>query len=227
MATPSRAPARSSASAAEQVTPAVVLMAIAIGCALIGVVYYLMFLSPLETKTKKERSNKPNLERELTDAKKALESYNDDLAKLKELQGKLETLNNVLPADADIPGFLRSLTALCQANGIQIKLIQPQDEKIEPQFVRVRVLLKLDGEYLSLARFFNSVAQLPRVINMENITLSEPSVTEDRVILHATVTATTFRALAEDEKPKPADDKTKPGTPAANNAPNANAGGRR
>ena len=101
------------------------------------------------------------------------------------------------------------------------------DEQSRPPFKKAspipkgfnwEALLKLDGEYLSLARFFNSVAQLPRVINMENITLSEPSTVDERVILHATVTATTFRALADDERPKPAEDKPKPGAPANNNA---------
>ena len=66
--------------------------------------------------------------------------------------------------------------------------------------------LTLHGGFLSLARFFYQVAQLPRVINMENIKLGtptqDPTTREVRVV--ATVMATTFRGVVRPATPPPA-----------------------
>ena len=73
--------------------------------------------------------------------------------------------------------------------------IQPDSERVEQYFVRVPVRLEVTGSYLALARFFRAVSLLPRVINMENITLNEPEIENGEVKLKAKVLATTFRAL--------------------------------
>jgi type IV pilus assembly protein PilO len=129
-----------------------------------------------------------------------------------------QSLESVLPNDPDIPGFMRSINALAEASGLAIRLIQPVDERVERYFARIPVQMQVNGTYLSLARFFHSVSQLPRVINMENIKLQTP--TEDPnthdMMLSATLLATTFRGVATTGAPA---------TPGA--APAAAAGGAR
>ena len=92
----------------------------------------------------------------------------------KSARRRAESLQSVLPNDPDIPGFMRSVNNLAEAAGLQIRLSQPVAERAEQYYARIPVQLTLHGSFLSLARFFYQVAQLPRVINMENIKLSEP-----------------------------------------------------
>ena len=82
-------------------------------------------------------------------------------------------------------------------NGLQISLILPVEERVEQYFARIPVQLTVRGTYLSLARFFHSVSQLPRVINMENIRLGTPleDPVSHEVKLEAQVLATTFRGV--------------------------------
>jgi type IV pilus assembly protein PilO len=90
---------------------------------------------------------------------------------------------------------------LAEGSGLQIALIQPEAERIEQYFARIPVRLEVQGSYFALARFFRAVSQLPRVINMENIALSDPSTDGGEVKLKAKVLATTFRSLARGESP--------------------------
>ena len=62
-----------------------------------------------------------------------------------------------------------------------------------------------------IAKFFYGVGQLDRIINMENISLTEPQIKEgDEVVVKVSVLATAFRILDEakgDKRGKPGEKK--------------------
>jgi|GEM_PF-589866 len=159
--------------------------------------YYFVFYEPLNEERATEETRKTTLQQEFRTAEANLRRYNTDVAELARARQRAQQLQTVLPNDPDIPGFMRSVNALSEASGLQLALIQPVEERVEQYYARIPVQLEVRGSYLSLARFFHSVSQLPRVINMENIKLSDPR--EDPVShemrLKATVLATTFRGI--------------------------------
>jgi len=55
--------------------------------------------------------------------------------------------------------------------------------------------VQLLGRYHQVAKFFYGVGQLDRVINMENISLTDPKLQGDDVMVKAEALATAFRAL--------------------------------
>jgi type IV pilus assembly protein PilO len=62
--------------------------------------------------------------------------------------------------------------------------------------------VSLTGRYHQIAKFFNGVGQLDRVINMENISLTDPKPEGEDVVVKVEALATAFRA-----KPETAEDK--------------------
>jgi Tfp pilus assembly protein PilO len=180
--------------------------------------YYFVFYEPLNEERGNEETRKTTLQQEFRTAEGNLRRYNTDVAELARARQRAQQLQTVLPNDPDIPGFMRSVNALSEASGLQLSLIQPVEERVEQYYARIPVQLEVRGSYLALARFFHSVSQLPRVINMENIKLSDPR--EDAVShemrLKATVLATTFRGVTR-----------APGAPGARPAGAAAPGGAR
>jgi type IV pilus assembly protein PilO len=176
--------------------------------------YYFMFYEPLSEERAAEESRRATLQQEFRTAESNLRRYNSDVAELARARQRAQQLQSVLPNDPDIPGFMRAINALAEASGLQLSLIQPIEERVEQYYARIPVQLEVRGGYLALARFFHSVSQLPRVINMENIKLSDPR--EDPVSreirLKATVLATTFRGI---QRPAAA----RPGAPGAAASP--------
>jgi type IV pilus assembly protein PilO len=59
--------------------------------------------------------------------------------------------------------------------------------------------LELSGRYHQIAKFFYGVGQLDRVINIENISLGDPRVVGEDLLLRVDVLATAFRALDSTE----------------------------
>jgi type IV pilus assembly protein PilO len=80
-----------------------------------------------------------------------------------------------------------------------MRLVEPRPEEPQEQYVRLPVALHLSGRYHQLSRFFYNVSRLERAISMENIQLTEPTVTEEDVVLNVQVLATTFRRPGEED----------------------------
>ncbi len=164
--------------------------------------YYFAFYEPLSEERATEESRRTSLVTQRQTAEQNLRRYNTDVAELARARQHAQSLQTVLPNDPDMPGFMRSVNALAEASGLQIALVQPVEERVEQYFARIPVQLQVRGSFLSLARFFHAISQLPRVINMENIKLQNPTIdtATNEVKLNASVLATTFRSV----QPRPA-----------------------
>ena len=103
----------------------------------------------------------------------------------------------VLPEKAEIPAFLDDLNRLAELSGLRVKSVAPTTGSTEEYFTRVPVTLSLSGKYHQLAKFFYNVSRLERAINMENISLTEPKIVGDEVLLDVSVLATTFKRTME------------------------------
>jgi type IV pilus assembly protein PilO len=148
-----------------------------------------------------------NLEQETADAQRRHEVLQNDLnqarerqkeyLKLREELASREALDRqnlrVLPDTAEIPAFLDDLNRLAELSGLRVGQVNPRPEQSEQFFVRVPVSLSLGGKFHQLARFFYNVSRLERAINMENISLTQPTKDNDEINLSVSVLATTFR----------------------------------
>lgn len=163
----------------------------------VGAGYFFVFYTPLDEERTAEVARRTDLQNQRRTAADNLRRYNTDQAELARARQREESLRQVLPADPDIPGFMRSINALAEASGLQIALIRPVEERRSQYYARIPVELKVRGGYLALARFFHTISQLPRVINMENIKLKNPTVdpATREVHVEAEVQATTFRSV--------------------------------
>ena len=78
--------------------------------------------------------------------------------------------------------------------------------------------LQITGRFHQIAKFIYEVGKQDRIINMENLELSDPKVEGDDVVLKASCLATTFH-LIKKAAPPAAGTPGAPGTPAASGAP--------
>ncbi len=167
--------------------------------AAIGIIYYVAIHSPLEEEIAAAHAQHDELETRMTRARARQAQY---LAMREELASRegLDRANlRVLPEDAEMAAFLQDLNRLAEMSGLRIRLVEPRPEEPQDQYVRLPVALHLAGRYHQLSRFFYNVSRLERAISMENINLTEPTLTGEDVVLHVEVLATTFRRPSEEE----------------------------
>ena len=119
---------------------------------------------------------------------------------VKELDIKLKQALQELPDTREIPDFLRSISDLAREVGLEVPLFRPMPEVRKEFYAEVPVAISVEGTFHQVATFFDEVGRLPRIVNIAGITVREPKIGEDRILVKADCSATTFRYLDESER---------------------------
>lgn len=176
--------------------------------ALIGAGYYFVFHGDVEHELVTAQQSGIKLTDDLNKARAAEQSYQKDLAELAEREQREKELNQILPASTEYPQFLSAVQTAANDSGVSLSAWTPREKVPEKYYARVPMKLELTGRFLQIARFFHSVGQLDRIINMENISMTDPRTVDDEVVLKAEALATAFHVIAEGDAAD-GDDKTK------------------
>ena len=171
--------------------------AVVSGVLVLGVAaYYLMFFDDLSQSIDRARANEKTLHADLASARQNEFAYQRDLAELTERQQRQNQLAKVLPNSTEYPAFLSSLQSVSNTSGITLSAWAPQPEVAEKFYARVPMRLDVEGKFHQIAKFFYGVCQLDRIINMENISMTEPKELDRDYVVKVTALAPAFRALA-------------------------------
>jgi type IV pilus assembly protein PilO len=171
--------------------------------ALSAVVYFVVFYGDLATEIKAEQGQERQLREQLDDAKKAQRAFQLDLAELADRQQRQRELNKILPATTEYPAFLSSVQSVANIAGVNLSAWTPRDEVPDVFYARVPMHLEFEGRFHQLAKFFYNVGQLDRIINVENISMTDPRNKGDEVLLKVSCLATAFHSFDESKPAAP------------------------
>lgn len=169
----------------------------ALFAALIGVAYFIVFYGDLASSVTAEKNTETGLRAELSDARKAEFAYQQDLTELSQRQQHQRELVKILPTETEYPAFLSAVQNVANVAGVGLTAWSPMPEAPDQFYSRVPMRLSLRGRYHQIAKFFHGVGQLDRVINMENISLTEPKKEGEDIVVRVDALATAFRAKAD------------------------------
>ncbi|MDD5286604.1 MAG: type 4a pilus biogenesis protein PilO [Desulfuromonadaceae bacterium] len=136
----------------------------------------------------------------------------NNLPKLKaeydKLNSELDQALTELPNSKEIPSLLTSITSLGKNAGLDFLVFRPKPEALKDFYADVPVDIVVSGSYHSVANFFAAVANLPRIVNISNVSFSDIKSISNRMMAKVTCLATTFRFLdkkeiKDDKKPAP------------------------
>ncbi|HYJ08876.1 MAG TPA: type 4a pilus biogenesis protein PilO [Polyangiaceae bacterium] len=165
--------------------------------ALIGVAYFVVFYGDLQSSITAEQSTETKLRAELSAARKNEFSYQQDLAELSDRQQRQREQVKILPTETEYPAFLSAVQNVANVSGIGLTAWSPLPEVPDQFYSRVPMKVELRGRYHQVAKFFHGVGQLDRVINMENISLTDPKDEGEDMVVKVEALATAFRAKPE------------------------------
>jgi type IV pilus assembly protein PilO len=159
--------------------------------------YYVVFHSEIQSDIDRAKKNKQTLDAELVTAQEAERNYQKDIEELRERERRRGDLIKVLPVSTEYPAFLASVQDVANLVGVELTAWTPQEEVQEEFYAKVPMQIELSGRYHRIAKFFYNVGQVERIINMENITFTNPEVVDGDVVVKVAVLATAFHALDE------------------------------
>lgn len=120
-------------------------------------------------------------------------------AEYEQLNRELDQALTELPNSKEIPSLLTSITALGKNAGLDFLVFRPKAEVPKDFYAEVPVDIVVSGSYYSVANFFAAVANLPRIVNINNVSFSDIRNVSNRMLTKVTCLATTFRFLDKKE----------------------------
>jgi len=191
----------------------------------VGVAYYYVYLNPEIQANDKIRTRIEEKTRE----NEQLRQFEPKLADLNRqmaiLQQQMEIQKKIVPDDKDADQFIRLLHDTASTSGIEIRRYTAMPVASHEFFSDVPFAIDIDGPYYSVLNFFQRVSELERIVNIDNLQMSNTKTTGPAKVkgsyqyapgetVVASCTATTFFSH-EPETPAPATGPGQPGRPGA------------
>jgi len=180
-----------------------ILICFGIFLMLIGPFVYFSYL-PKVKKIDELKKKQKTLETRLVRAKakaKQLKHFRD---KLKKAQTEFTIAVKKLPEKKEIPSLLSSVSRSGHDAGLEFLLFEPKAELTKDFYAEIPVSIIVTGNYHKTALFFDKVARLHRIVNIDDIKMT---VTKESGELKTLCTAVTYRFV--ETKPEKGSKKSK------------------
>lgn len=121
------------------------------------------------------------------------------------LQKELENALTELPNSKEIPSLLTSITTAGKSAGLDFLTFRPKAETLKEFYAEVPIDIVVSGPFFGIANFFVAVGNLPRIVNISNVSFSDIRNDKGRNLVKVNCQATTFRFLDKSEIKGPVD----------------------
>ncbi len=151
-------------------------------------------LAILESAEKKEIDLRQTFDKKQSKAAN-LEAYKQQLDEMKRSFG---ALLRQLPNKTEIETLLTDISQTGIASGLDIDFFKPEGLSPKEFYAEYPIKLKVTGRYHQFARFISGVAALPRIVTVQDISITHPD-KESGVRLVMELTAITYQYIDESE----------------------------
>ena len=120
------------------------------------------------------------------------------VSQLREIEQSFGALLKQLPNKSEMDALLTDINQAGLGRGLQFELFKPAtQERMADFYAELPISVKVTGTYHDMGAFASDVAQLPRIV-----TLNDININVDKGTLNMDAVAKTFRYLDEDEVAK-------------------------
>ncbi|MFO7530569.1 MAG: type 4a pilus biogenesis protein PilO [Marinobacter sp.] len=143
-----------------------------------------------------ERVQKTEQELRKKYEEKAYQVANLDVfkAQMAEMEETFGALVRQLPSETEVPGLLEDITNTALGSGLSLQEIKLQPEQQRDFYAELPINIRVSGTYHELASFVSSVASLPRIVTLHDLTIKPTG--GDGEQLDMQVVARTYRYRA-------------------------------
>lgn len=186
-----------------------VLVFVVIGL-LLGGLYWQFVYKKLTANLEQAENDNQRMAQENAKLAKDIPEFEKLKTRVKELEVKISENQKALPTEAEVPAFFETLERKVTESGVEINKWRKLKEEPVEQFVKVPVEIEINGTFMQIKRFFASLVQkgvtpaVPtgetpvseereRIVSIENLALTNPTVKNREINLTAKFVAITFR----------------------------------
>jgi type IV pilus assembly protein PilO len=166
---------------------------------LVGAATWFLFLPTYEEMDQLE-TKLQELDKQLATAKINAAELEKFQAKMQEAEAQFKIAMRALPEQAEVPSLLTNVSKSGVELGVELLSFKPAAEVNKEFYAELPMEINIRGDYHHQAMFFDRVARLSRIININNISISADKAGRD---LNTLCTAVTYKFI-EPTPDKPA-----------------------
>lgn len=138
------------------------------------------------------------LQREVNNARAVASNIPAVEAEIGGMESDLELALKQLPNRKQFEDLLQDISTAGKKVGVTIKTIDRDKEVPRDFYAEVPFQLEIEGSYHDLARFFEMVASLPRIVNIGSLDISVSKESQAETRLRVAGKARTYRFLSDE-----------------------------
>lgn len=154
-----------------------------------------MLIQPTEERIDAQQVERRALDLDLAEKSEIAQNLNERRREMDVLEQKLAEALTELPEKKDVEELLAQINDIGKKSGLEISLVQPDREYVGGGefFARIPIRMTVSGNYHEIAMFLQEMANMRRIVNVNNINLGQPTLKNEKVVLQSSFLATTFR----------------------------------
>ncbi|HEU5197186.1 MAG TPA: type 4a pilus biogenesis protein PilO [Methylomirabilota bacterium] len=169
---------------------------------------YFLLLSPVQVRVDALVVKQKQAQDEVNKVRAQVAEIERFKREIAELEKRLALLKDRLPSDKETPTLYRAVSSAAEQSGLGVSLFQPKAAVPKDVVSEIPITISAQGSYHQLAKFFERVAGLPRVVNVNDFKMTGLGKSKDSMKADLTLATYMYRTAPP---PPPA----KPGAPAA------------
>ena len=185
--------------------PATKLGGLGIVIVLMTIANFFFLIDPTEGLIKGTISQRRTLDLELAEKSEIAQNLNDRRREMDVLEQKLAEALTELPEKKDIEELLAQINDIGRKSGLEISSVTPEREFVGGGefFARIPLKMTVSGNYHEIGLFLQEMANMRRIVNVNNIKLDAPALKNEKVVLQSSFLATTFRFVDQPKNETP------------------------
>jgi type IV pilus assembly protein PilO len=159
----------------------------------VGALYYFLIYQKMSAERETLHVQETKLQRRLSEVRAIAANISAFESEIADLEVQLGAALRQLPNKKQLEVLLTDISNLGKTAGVEISSFRRQQERVHDFYAEVPIAIELEGRYHDIARFFDLMSKLPRIVNMGalRVEIGSESLVETR--LRVSGTATTFR----------------------------------
>jgi type IV pilus assembly protein PilO len=137
---------------------------------IIGLFVYFFYMPKLQEIDDLKTGIKKS-ERRLKETKQKAAELEEYRKKMEMAQAKFRIVSRALPLKDEVPSLLTSVSQAGKDSGLTFLLFEPRAEERKDFYAEIPINMQLAGGYHDLGEFFDKLARMPRIVNVERFQL--------------------------------------------------------
>jgi len=151
---------------------------------------YFVLISPVQVRIDALVARRAQVTSELNQARAQVAEIERFRREIAELQQRLALLKDRLPSEKETPTLYRAVSTAAEQSGLAVALFQPKPAVPKDVVSEIPITITAQGSYHQLAKFFERVAGLPRLVNVSEFKMTGIGKSKDS--MRADLTLATF-----------------------------------